>query len=75
MPHQQIKIAAFWIALGCAVIGGLLGMSGVWIDDFFASPLGIRLIATDVVLFLTASTIASIVTVWFGKPMDRKPDE
>jgi hypothetical protein len=55
----------FWAAIGFTVFGGLLGLMGTWIPEFWKSDTAIKLMITDAI-FAGTSIIVAAMTKWLG---------
>ena len=53
--------AVFYVALFFTIFGGILGLLGVWIKDFWNSDLAIRLFFTDCIFAATSFVVAIII--------------
>ena len=52
---------AFYAAIFFTVIGGIMGLVGVWVKDFWNHDIALKLIMTDAILVVT-SIIVAIIT-------------
>lgn len=50
----------FYGTIVFTIIGALLGLTGLWIDDFFQNDAGWKLVATDIILAVSCAIIATI---------------
>lgn len=50
---------ALWAAIAFTVIGGMMGLAGIWIERFFSDTRW-KLLLSDVVLAVTSLIVASI---------------
>lgn len=51
---------AFYAALFFTILGGVLGLIGAWVSEFWKNDLGWRLIITDIILAVTSIAVAVI---------------
>ena len=56
---------SFYAAIVFTIIGGVLGLVGVWINDFWKSEAAVKLILTDLILAGT-SIVVAVVTKFLG---------
>ena len=61
----SLQQLAFYSAIFFTVFGGILGLVGVWFEDFFKNEVGFKLFITDVVLASTSIIVAAIAA-WLG---------
>lgn len=52
---------ALWAAIFFTVLGGVLGLIGVWIKNFWSNDIAPKLIFTDVILAVTSIIVAAIM--------------
>ncbi len=62
---NDLHTVALWTAIVCAVVGTLLGITGIWIRGFFESDLASKLFLTDGVL-LAGGVVIAAVTKWLA---------
>lgn len=55
----------FYATIAFTVIGAILGLIGVWFEDFFRNDIAWRLIVTDIILAV-ASAIVATITKFLG---------
>lgn len=60
---MDAKTIVFWIAVVCTVAAGILGIVGIWVQDFWRNDIGWRLFMTDVVVAAT-SIVACAILSW-----------
>lgn len=51
---------AFWATVGFIVFGGVLGLIGVWLKDFWRNEVGPKLLITDLILAGTSLAVALV---------------
>lgn len=56
---------AFWATIIFTVLGGVLGLAGLWVKDFWNDPVGFKLLVTDAILAGTALAVA-VITKWLA---------
>lgn len=61
----NVYTLTFWAAIVFVILGGLLGLLGVWIDDFWKNDIAPKLLLTDLILAGTSVAVA-IITKWLG---------
>lgn len=52
---------AFWALISFLVLGGVLGLTSIWVPGFWDSELGQKLFYTDVFLTVTCIIIAVVL--------------
>lgn len=62
---MDLHLFAFYAAIAFTVFGSLLGLTGVWVEDFFESKTVWKLLMTDVILAGT-SIIVAVITRFLG---------
>lgn len=60
-----LSTLAFYAALFFTLAGSLLGLMGVWIDQFWKSDAAIKLLLTNWI-FAGASIIVAAITKWLS---------
>ena len=60
LENLSVSHVAMWLAIVFVVLGGVLGVAGVWIDDFYKSGVGSKLVLTDIILAASAAVVAAI---------------
>ncbi len=60
---ETLYVVTFWLTIAFVVLGGILGLAGVWLEAFWKSEAGWRLILTDLILAGSSLAIA-IITKW-----------
>lgn len=58
---DQLYHFVFWAAIVLTSIGGLLGLLGVWVKEFWKSEAVIKLFLTDVILATTSVIVAIVI--------------
>lgn len=66
--YIQLHTVAFYAAIFFTVFGAMLGLIGVWVDDFWDSPTPVRLLITDAILAATSIIVAAI-TKWLSSSL------
>ena len=56
---------AFYAAIAFTILGGVFGLMGVWIKEFWESETAWKLIFTDLILAGTSITVA-VITKFLG---------
>ena len=56
---------SFYAAIGFTILGGILGLMGVWINDFWKNETAVKLIITDLILAGT-SIVVAVITKFLG---------
>lgn len=56
---------SFYAAILFTVVGALLGLTGVWVDEFWHHEIAFKLFLTDVILAGT-SIIVAVITRFLG---------
>jgi hypothetical protein len=56
---------AFWATIAFTIVGGFLGLLGVWISEFWRSEACIKLLFTNAILAGT-SLLVAVITKWLG---------
>lgn len=62
---MNLHLIAFYAAILFTVLGSLLGLTGVWVEDFFESKTVVKLLITDTILAGT-SIIVAVITRFLG---------
>jgi uncharacterized membrane protein YiaA len=62
---MSLYLLSFYASICFTVVGAILGLIGIWNNDFWKSETGWKLIATNFVL-ATASIIVAVVTKFLG---------
>lgn len=57
---------AFYAAIFFTVIGGILGLLGVWVKDFWKNEIAAKLLMTDFILAGTSIVVAIITKFLAG---------
>lgn len=73
MNINALSRFCFWVAIACVLVGAIIGLVGIWVPRFFESELSLRCFLTDVVLFLTASSVSAIASTWFKSSQSENP--
>jgi len=60
-----LQQASFYLAIVFTVLGGMLGLAGVWIEDFWKSDTPVKLLLTDLIL-AGSSIVVAAITKWLG---------
>jgi len=60
---MNVHMVSFWSAMAFLVLGMVLGIIGIWVEDFWRNSIGSRLLWTDAVLFGTALA-GAIIAKW-----------
>lgn len=55
----------FYATIAFTVFGALLGLVGVWVEDFYRNDVAWKLILTNVILAVT-SAIVAVITKFLG---------
>lgn len=61
----EVSRLAMYAAIFFAVLGAVLGLIGVWLEDFWRHDIGGKLIITDMIFLATAVAVAAI-TKWLS---------
>jgi hypothetical protein len=51
---------SFYAAIFFTIIGGIMGLLGVWFADFWKNDIAWKLILTDIILAVTSIIVATI---------------
>lgn len=70
MDKQLALQIAFWTAIAFTVLGGAIGVAGIWIDSLFKDtdtgiPIGWRMVYTDALVVITC-VIVCMMLQWLG---------
>lgn len=67
MDANSLYTFVFWAAIVCSVLGGVLGLVGIWFEDFFKNETAWKLVVTDLILAGTSIVVAVIIKwLWRG---------
>lgn len=62
---SEIHIYAFYAAIVFTVFGAILGLLGIWINDFWRDETTWKLLMTNVILAVSSIIVAAI-TKWLA---------
>ena len=65
MVTISLQSAAFYAAILFTLLGGILGLVGVWIKDFWKNDTALKLTFTNAILASTSIIVAAIAK-WLG---------